>query len=1008
MPSCPRSCFALALALGLFAGTPAAGQVIGFDRDDVSAPLGARGIVAADLNGDGWADLAVAATQPASLAVLLNRGAAGGFVLARTVSLTGGPFDIASADFDRDGRPDLAIANADGNAVDILLTGTVTATTWNHRGVASYFAANGPRGLTLADLNGDGPVDIAFTSFYGNSVTVLYGNGDGTFSSRSLPPSTVGARPQGIAAADFNRDGRQDLVVANTASRILTVLYGTGTPGAFTRRDVASPYQLNVVTATDLTGDGWPDAAAASSGSNAFAVFTGGASGFSLSSSGAVGTSPRGIAFADVNADGRLDLLTANRGASAAAVLLQQPGGVFVVSDEVPSGTNARAVAAADFNRDGRMDFATGNEGAAFVSVFRNSPGLERAAFGFSRQPLLAPDHWLGGGLVVTDLNHNGIPDMVAGATVTLDKDPATMTRLAAVPEGARIKDVVTLDYNRDGHPDLAVLARYFDAKANSLADGYYLFAGDGTGRFTWVNFSGGFGDSTAIAAADMNRDGWDDLVITATSTSNFNQSTLSILLNSRTGYFATIRQTMLTGQVYAMTVGDVTGDAKLDVVLALNLENSITVEIGDGNGGFTNEAETSIAQVPSDIELVDFNRDGMMDYVVVDGFNLLALKGDGKGHYSDVQTYQLGYTTGGNQYASEVLVADLTDDGLPDLLTNYGLMLPGRDDGTFGPPEEFEFFWYSARAVDFDADGDLDIVTSDAYSLDVLLNQRTSVNHAPTADAGRDWTLSYAYQFDAEEFYLDGFGSADPDLHRLTYEWRENGKLIGYGKNPRPVRLLPGKHTYELTVYDGRGGSAKDTVVWTVTNFNEVVMHTDWGEAHGNWQFVEDNTAAGGYRMWNPDKGAAKLSAPLAAPANYVDLYFTPDPTLEYKLWIRGKADGNSWANDSVFVQFSDAVDAAGQPAYRIDTASALAVNLEECSGCGISGWGWEDDGWGAVDKAGVTLRFPNPQWQRIRIQTREDGFSIDQIVFSAVKYKTQRPGTAKNDATILARTQW
>jgi hypothetical protein len=114
-------------------------------------------------------------------------------------------------------------------------------------------------------------------------------------------------------------------------------------------------------------------------------------------------------------------------------------------------------------------------------------------------------------------------------------------------------------------------------------------------------------------------------------------------------------------------------------------------------------------------------------------------------------------------------------------------------------------------------------------------------------------------------------------------------------------------------------------------------------------------------------------------------------------------RAEGDYWANDSVFVQFTGAKDAAGSPIYGIGTASALAVNLEECSGCGESGWGWEDDGWGAVDVNGVTLRFPEGGPQTIRIQTREDGVSIDQIVLSSEKYRTARPGTAKNDTVTL-----
>ena len=80
--------------------------------------------------------------------------------------------------------------------------------------------------------------------------------------------------------------------------------------------------------------------------------------------------------------------------------------------------------------------------------------------------------------------------------------------------------------------------------------------------------------------------------------------------------------------------------------------------------------------------------------------------------------------------------------------------------------------------------------------------------------------------------------------------------------------------------------------------------------------------------------------------------------------------------------------------------------MNLEECSGCGVSGWGWEDDGWGAVNANGITLKFPEGGVQRLQVQTREDGVSIDQVVLSSGKYASKRPGLAKNDVTILPRT--
>jgi len=983
-------------------------QAVGFDRDDFTAPAGTRGIVAADLNGDGWLDLAVANTQPGSVAVLLNRGAVGGFALARTVPLSGGPFDIAAGDVNNDGRPDLAVANADGNSIDVLITAAVTATTWSSRTPLRLTAPGGPRGLTVADLNGDGSLDVAYTSFYQNSVGAFFGNGLGAFPA-VMSPVPVGSQPQGIAAVDLNRDGRLELVVANTGSTTFSLLWSNASGGGYAVQGIAGREPLNVVTIADLNADGWPDIVGAATSRNKLAIYRNGPSGLAYPLSAATGGSPRGVAVGDFNGDGRPDLVASNRAASTATLLLQQADGAFAPGDEILSGSGARAVAAADFNADGKVDFATGNEFAGSISVFRNSPGLPRAAYAFTRTALSSD--WLtavGAGVVVRDMNHNGVLDIVAGNTVMLDGNPSTR-RTLPLPEGAWIKDVAVLDYNRDGHPDVAVLIRRWEYPANTVFDGYYLFANDGAGNFTWVYGAGGFGNSIAIKTADMNRDGWDDLVLAAVSTSDFRQSVLYVLLNAKNGYLSNRRETLLTGTVYALEVGDVTSDGKLDVVLSLREETSITVEIGDGSGGFTTEAETSIAQPAYDIELVDFDRDGFLDFVVTDGPNIYALKGNGQGHYVERQTFQTSYRPNGPAWADKLIVADVTDDGLPDIVSNFGLLLPGTAEGSFGPAEEFEWYWSSGAAADMDSDGDLDLVVTDYFRLDILNNQRTTVNHIPVANAGGDGTWSYAYQFDAEEFSLDASLSSDSDMHRLTYEWRENGKVLGYGVNFWPGPLLPGVHTYELTVRDERGGEARDTVTWTITHFEEVVIYPAWAEVYGSWQAgVEDPTAADGYKLYNPNAGAPKVTAPLADPVNYANIYFTPDPTLEYKLWIRGKADGNSWANDSVFVQFSDATDASGNPVYRIGTTSALAVNLEECSGCGLSGWGWEDDGWGAVNKPGVTLRFPNPHSQRIRIQTREDGFSIDQIVLSAVRYKTQRPGTAKNDDTILGRTQY
>jgi len=169
-----------------------------------------------------------------------------------------------------------------------------------------------------------------------------------------------------------------------------------------------------------------------------------------------------------------------------------------------------------------------------------------------------------------------------------------------------------------------------------------------------------------------------------------------------------------------------------------------------------------------------------------------------------------------------------------------------------------------------------------------------------------------------------------------------------------------------------------------------------------GRWRAVPDTTAANGARLYQPDAGAAKLTTPLVSPGDYFEMTFMADAGKPYRLWLRGTAEANAWTNDSVFVQFSDSIDASGAPIFRIGTASATTVSLEDDNGAGVAGWGWQDNGWG-TGVLGPAITFATPGLHTIRIQTREDGFSIDQIVLSARRYIASAPGLLKNDTTIL-----
>jgi endonuclease/exonuclease/phosphatase family metal-dependent hydrolase len=182
----------------------------------------------------------------------------------------------------------------------------------------------------------------------------------------------------------------------------------------------------------------------------------------------------------------------------------------------------------------------------------------------------------------------------------------------------------------------------------------------------------------------------------------------------------------------------------------------------------------------------------------------------------------------------------------------------------------------------------------------------------------------------------------------------------------------------------------------------SEVVLYASEAPVKAGWSIVADSTAAGGARLANSNLGAPKLLSPLQNPSKYFEMNFSAQAGAPYRLWIRGKAANNDWANDSAFVQFSGSVDAGGAAAYRIGTTSATTINLEDASGSGLSGWGWQDNGWG-VGVMGPLIYFSSTGSQTIRVQVREDGLSIDQIVLSPQTYVSASPGALKNDTTIL-----
>ena len=184
----------------------------------------------------------------------------------------------------------------------------------------------------------------------------------------------------------------------------------------------------------------------------------------------------------------------------------------------------------------------------------------------------------------------------------------------------------------------------------------------------------------------------------------------------------------------------------------------------------------------------------------------------------------------------------------------------------------------------------------------------------------------------------------------------------------------------------------------------SDVVLWAAKSTSVAGWSVVADTSAAGGKRLATPDLKQPKLTGALESPSKYFEMGFFAEAGVPYRLWIRGKAEKNSYENDSAYVQFSDSVTSAGATQWRIGTTSAVTITIEDCGGCGLANWGWQDTlGGGTANALGPLVYFSLTGNHSIRVQVREDGLSIDQIMLSRDTFLSSSPGLAQNDGTIF-----
>lgn len=718
----------------------------------------------------------------------------------------------------------------------LTVTNVSSCNTLDFAGIRANVGIN-PLGFAVADFNGDGRQDAATANFGSNNISVLLGNGAGSFgtvTNFALPVNTVS--PVSIAVGDFDGDNKADLAVGSLLGGVsqISVFIGTGTGNfaAPVNYPVILNFSISNIAVGDFNGDGRQDIAARN-GSGGLSILLRNAAnnGFDAATNLNLSFLILSIAPADFNADGRHDLVVSRSGQNTVTALIRNAANNGFDQVDLTTNGSAQNVAVGDFTGDGRQDIAVSYSGGVDI-LPRNALGFDAPIFASAsvNSPMEVGDFnndgrldlaYLSGGLVaillrnaantnfdsqfnvgssgfqmnriaVGDFNNDGRADIAALNFINNSPGSVSIFRRTGTNPNFDLSPTTTLgsnsftdaalgDFDNDGRQDLAA--------ATNGTFSVAIQKGAGNGGFTNLTnavLNNGNTLSGTIAAADFNNDGNTDLIVGNTSINGF-----SIFQGAGNGNFAAAIDFPVGFFPIRFAVGDFNGDGRADFVLNRQNSNQTLIYLRNvANSGFETAVTISHAASPNWLTVGDFNNDGNDDFAVgffsTNNFAVI-LRNAGNSGFDAPVSY---VTTNGN---TQLTTADFDGDGNLDIATaqNDISVFYGSATGIFSAPTSYGFFTAGyVESGDFNGDGRQDIVAAVSNfngangRANVAVFLRNAANNGFDAPAG--FNGNYILQNSQTQKILVGEVNGDGRQDLITSNGSSGGIQANFSIMPR------------------------------------------------------------------------------------------------------------------------------------------------------------------------------------------------------------------------------